>query len=240
MKFCYVDESMVPGEDEWFYLGGFIVDLDDALRLEDIVDEALDLNWVEQIEMETLKDLRRGDVFEVDRRRELSDNLYETLDEEISYTVCVVAVHQESLEKLKDDVVIYIQIFKLLIERFQFLLSREEEYGIIYIDSRDTDEDIQEAHYRLQRKGTQYLDFDNIVGVSAPIRDEFSRGIQLADLTLAGVRAHLQGLNSRYYRYIFPHMDRNPTDGSINGTGIKVFPKEAIPELEYHPDDTDF
>ena len=242
MRLCYVDESLVPGADEWFYLGGVVLPIEDALRLDDEIEAALELDWREDIQMDTLKDLRRGNTFSVERRRELSRDLYEHLNDTLDYRVCCTILHQDSLESITGEVPIYMQAFKLLMERFQWQLIRggEEDYGIVYIDSRDSDGDIQEAHHRLQQSGSSFVDFENIVGVSAPIRDEFSRGIQLADLIVAGIRAHFQDLTSRYYQYICPHLDRHPRSGEILGTGIKVFPDEGVEHLEYHPNQTSF
>lgn len=40
MKFCYVDESGVAGTDDWFFLGGFILDVADT-AFSDTTDRAV-------------------------------------------------------------------------------------------------------------------------------------------------------------------------------------------------------
>lgn len=240
MKVCYVDESGIPGEDEWFFLAGFIVDIEAAVRLDNEIDTALDLSWREEIHMESLKDLRAGDTFGIERRNELSDDLYNHLDSVMDYTVCAVMFKQTEMD-LEEENQIYVLAFKYLLERFQWILERTDEYGSVYNDTHRLSSDIQEAHHHLQRGGSDYLDFDNIVGVAAPVSDELSRGIQMADLVASGIKAHFFDIESRYYvDYFLPHIDRKPTTGDIMGTGIKVFPDGVEDSLSYHPNREDF
>lgn len=240
MKFCYVDESGVAGDSDWFLLGGFILDIEDAIRLDDEINEAIDLNWWEYEAMDTLKDLRKGSTFDIDRRNKLSDMLYEHLDSTMDYTICTIIFDQPEMD-LEEEEHIYILGFKFLLERFQKLLERTNEYGSVYNDTHHLSPDIQEAHHHLQQGGSDFIDFENIAGVSAPISDELSRGIQMADLITAGVRAHFLGIESRYYtEHLLPHVDRNPNTGRIMGTGVKVFPDDATRKLSYHPNQESF
>lgn len=241
MKFCYVDESGVPLEDDWFFLSGFILDIRDAMRLDEEIDAALDLDWREQFQMETLKDLRKGSVFEVERRNNLSDDLYEHLNEVMDYQVCSVIFYQPELDKLDEPEQVYITAFKFLLERFQFLLGRDRELGSVYNDTHQLSSELQEAHHHLQKKGSDFIDFDNIAGISAPISDELSRGIQMADLVTSGIRAHFLDIESRYYTdHILPHMYCDPRTGDIMGAGIKAFPNGCEKQLAYHPNKESF
>ena len=238
MKLCYIDESGRPGDSEWLFLGAFILDAEDANILPDEIKRGLDLSWREElvIQEETLKALRKGEGIDVDRRHELSGQLYSHLSDSIEFDVCCVIFYQPELDL--EPEFIFVEAFKYLIERFQWMLQWNNEYGVVYFDSHRLSDEIQASQAFLRSKGTDFVEFENIVEVGAPIRDELSQGIQMADLVTSGIRAHFLGITSKWYDdFILPHVRRHPSTGAIQGVGIKVFPDGVEDRLACDPND---
>lgn len=236
MRFCYIDESF-SGDRQWFFLAGFVVSVEDAVRLGDEITRALSRDAIEK--MDTLKDLRAGSTFSISRRNQLSDDLYQHLGESIDYKVFCVILQDSDGQKDEED--LHFGALHLMLERLDYLWDREGEHISVYTDSHSHSSEIQERHFQLQQRGTMYRDLEGIAGVAAPISDELSYGIQMADLIAAGIRAHFLGIESRYYtNYILPHVDRHPAKGTISGVGIKLVGDHSGPSLEYDIDRTSF
>lgn len=228
MQVTYIDEAYSQ-ERDWLFLSSFTLPAADNQNLKETIKDAFNiLRWRR---MESLKDLRRGETFDVETRNEMSRNLYEHLDEQVEYTVHLVALHQPSLN-FDDDSDVYLQAFKYLMERVQHYLRRRDEWGVAYIDTGENAEAVQEAHHQLAERGSEYVNFDSIAGLCAPLDDEYSYGIQMADLVGSACRAFMLDIEWRWFMdYVREHMDRHPRTGEINGTGAKIFPDDARQHL---------
>lgn len=228
MRLTYVDEAYSQ-ERDWLFLVSFTIPPEHDKKLRGEVYEVLDP--VQQFLMDNLKDLRRGSTFEVEERNEISKDLYSHLDDEIEYHVHAVAFHKDAMDK-DDDTEIYLQAFKYLLERIEHFLNRQDEWGVVYIDTSSKAPDVQQAHSRLEKRGSDYLDFDHVASLCAPVDDELSWSMQMADLVGAAVRAYLLDIDTRWLvNYVGDHIDRHPMTNDPLGTGIKIFPGDSAGEL---------
>lgn len=186
------------------------------------------------LKQDTLKALRSENIGGLDRdtRRELSDKLYSYLNDNIWYRIICVAMHQDELDQLDGEETVQFA-FTMLVERFEWLLEKLDtpDYGIVFLDTTSRIAQIQEEHSRISRQGSGYKSIDQVISVGAPIRDEYSLGIQLADLILTGVEAHFIDNFSYYYDNYFEEMMYGVDRNSIKGNGLKVHPEESYSEL---------
>lgn len=239
MKFCFVDESGDAGQSEWFWLGGFVVDVSVVAEFPEVI--LAPFNSPEQafIREETLKVLREDNtMYSREERREMSDRLYNHLDEQTDYSVFSVGMHQDKLDMDNGDE-IYRFAFTMLIERFDWFLEKdcEGEYGCLFIDTTSRMPEIQDEHNKIRTSGSGHKTIEQVVSIGAPIRDEYSPGVQLADLVTSGVRAYfVDGFRYYYETHLKPHIHRHPSTDNVRGVGVKIHPKSSYDELEIDPE----
>ncbi|OYR85444.1 hypothetical protein DJ71_07725, partial [Halorubrum sp. E3] len=208
MKLGYFDEAFTEGIDDWFLLGGLILD-ENSWEAVKNVERALDDDVQEKISgLEDLAD-PSSDIPREDRRN-ASDKVYQVLNF-LDYTPITIIVDQKSAlhwSKVDEPSDIYNIAFANLIERYQMILQNpgpvDDDYGILFIDERDDKSfrDLRNYHYELKESGTDFVNPENVAGVAAPLRDDKSNGMALADWMVSAAGTHLLKGNSRYYEYI--------------------------------------
>jgi len=243
MKLGYFDEAFTEGDDDWFLFGGLLIDEESWQPIERI-EEALDKEVREEFDGLTQIRKPKPDQDEALRKRG-AETIYDTIDD-IGYTPIVVLVDQtEALnwDKIENPEDIYMLSFSNLVERLQMALQNDapqsDDYGVMFIDERDDKSfsDLRDHHYAIKQSGTNYVEPTNIVGVSAPLRDDQSNAMALADWIVSAAGTHLLKGNSEYYRHIYDNFETHPKKNSVSGVGVKIIPGESISDLERHPDD---
>lgn len=238
MRLIYVDESGRPNDSEWLILSAFIVDSDNWSRLEPTVKFGVGEEVWHAID--SLKEIRKPGSSDYDfdqgKPLEISRRVYGLLSTSVGYHVIGVIINQDLYNpphwsNLHDDP--YIQAYTFLLERIEMYLGRKDKLGMVIVESRgrDDDQEVLDAHERLRREGTQFIDFANIVEVSFPLNDDYSLGLQLADWVATAIRSNfITDRNTEFYGKIKPHIDTGP-DGDIIGAGIKIYPDNAEDRL---------
>jgi len=132
-----------------------------------------------------------------------------------------------------DSDTVYATALTFIAERYQRFLSHYDSWGVIVLDSRRLDEDNHMRRYfdRIHTDGTDFSDLDRIVDGLLLGPSHHSLGLQLADLVVGSTRAAQIKLGdaSRYFRQLDPVFMRHPGDGELDGTGLKVFPRDSRP-----------
>lgn len=130
----------------------------------------------------------------------------------------------------RDEETTYRTALTFLAERFERMLTREDSYGVIVLDSRERakDDRLRRFFERLRDEGTEFLELDRLVDSLLLGPSHFSIGLQVADLVvgscLAGRRGHL-GDASRWHSLLLERcFARHPDTGEVDGVGIKEFP----------------
>ncbi len=133
---------------------------------------------------------------------------------------------------------VYATALMFLAERFQHLLSEEDERGIIVVDSRFREEDTRLRRFfgDLQEAGTPYMKLDRIVEGLFLGPSHYSIGLQCADLVVAATAAAERGvgLGGGCFKRLKPRFATHPATGSIDGVGLKRFPGAEQGQREHH------
>jgi hypothetical protein len=131
---------------------------------------------------------------------------------------------------------VYGTALMFLAERFHHLLTSEDDFGIIVVDSR-----VEEKDARLRRffgdltdEGTPYVKLERIVEGLFLGPSHYSIGLQCADLVVAATVAGQRGIGqgSGYFKQLASRLARHPLTGELEGVGLKRFPE---PEPREHP-----
>jgi hypothetical protein len=228
----FLDESGKP-DDRLFGVGGIAVRADEWPLLRRRWDEALAAaGWPLDKELKW-SGTRTGEV-----PPDVADAAYACLAE--CPLTCFVTLlrplagrrdHEEFFATEEDT---YATALTFLAERFQRLLTREDSYGVIVLDSRrrEVDDRMRRFFERIQREGTPFAELERIVDGLLLGPSHFSAGLQVADLvvgcTLAAQRG--PGDGSRWHKQLLPRFARHPDSGQVDGVGLKLFPDKVRPE----------
>ncbi|MFB6234918.1 MAG: DUF3800 domain-containing protein [Halopenitus sp.] len=239
MKLGYIDESGTEGEEGWFIATAFIIDSNSWMEYDRLPNE---IPQDVRTEIDYLKDLRHPqDGLDPDRQHQVSEEIYDRMSR-IGFLTISIIVHQPAASNFCDPGDMYNMAFTLLAERFEYILEDENEVGVLFVDERDdrTPRELQQRHYELKRDGSVYANFNRTIGAAAPLRDNESVPMSLADWCSSAVRNHFIRGRPVYYSKIIDHVQRHPSSGEITGSGIKIVPDDRVEELQFHPDNTDF
>jgi hypothetical protein len=133
---------------------------------------------------------------------------------------------------------VYSTALMFLAERFQHLLTEEDDVGVIVVDSRFRDEDTRLRRFfaDLTEEGTPYMKLGRIVEGLFLSPSHHSIGLQCADLIVAATAASERaiGQGSGYVKKLAPRFARHPQSGAIDGVGIKRFPDPADRPREHY------
>lgn len=123
---------------------------------------------------------------------------------------------------------VYATGLMFLAERFEHLLEREHELGIIVVDSRYREDDARLRRFfeGLQADGTPYMQLGQMVEGLFLGPSRYSIGLQCADLVVAATAAAERGVGvgRGYLRLLEPRFARHPVSGELEGVGLKRFP----------------
>jgi hypothetical protein len=126
----------------------------------------------------------------------------------------------------------YATALMFLAERFQMLLDREDDLGIIVVDSRFREQDARLRRFfaDLTEAGTPYVKLGRIVEGLFLGPSDHSIGLQCADLIVSCVAAAERGNGQArgYLKKLLPRFAHHPATGELEGVGLKRFP-EAVP-----------
>jgi len=127
---------------------------------------------------------------------------------------------------------VYATALMFLAERFHMLLDREDDLGIIVVDSRFRDQDTRLRRFfaDLTEAGTPYVKLRRIVEGLFLGPSDHSIGLQCADLIVSCTASAERGNGQArgYLRTLLPRFAHHPATGELEGVGLKRFP-EAVP-----------
>jgi hypothetical protein len=119
-----------------------------------------------------------------------------------------------------------------LAERFHMLLDREDDLGIIVVDSRFREQDARLRRFfaDLTEEGTPYVKLRRIVEGLFLGPSDHSIGLQCADLIVSCIAAAERGNGQArgYLKKLLPRLAHHPATGELEGVGLKRFP-EPVP-----------
>lgn len=234
MQLLFLDESGKLGEGGRFALGGIALRDRDWPELRDRWHETLAAHrWPLQRELKW-HGIRTGEVPPA-----LADAVYETLAAApVTAYVAVMDTDrgpgefppaEHAFFRSPEDV--YATALMFLAERYQHLLTEEDDVGLIVVDSRFREDDARLRRFfaDLTDEGTPYMKLGRIVECLFLAPSHFSVGLQCADLVVAATAASERGigLGGGYFKRLEPRFARHPQSGAIAGVGLKRFPDPA-------------
>ena len=231
MHLLFLDESGRLDQDGLFALGGIAVADDDWHALRDLWHDTLrESGWPLDRELKW-HGIRSGAV-----PPSLADAVYAALSR-APFTAYVALLDLErgrrdfpELFATADDT--YGTALMFLAERFEMLLQRRDDLGLIVVDSRFRDDDTRLRRFfaALSETGTPYMRLDRIVEGLFLGPSEHSIGLQCADLVVSCTAAAERGIGQArgYLRPLLARFATHPATGELEGVGLKRFP-EAVP-----------
>ncbi len=232
MHLLFLDESGRLDHNELFALGGVAVRDEDWPALRTLWHETLrHAGWPLDREVKW-HGIRKGEVPPA-----LADAVFAALA--VAPVTCYVTLidpvggaeayppSQYHYFRSREDV--YGTAIMFLAERFEHLLEREGEMGLIVVDSRFREDDrrLRRFFNELQREGTPYMRLGRIVEGLFLGPSQWSIGLQCADLVVAATAAAERGVaqGSGYLERLLPRFARHPATGELEGVGVKRFPE---------------
>jgi len=227
----FLDESGQLQERKLFALGGLALRDSDWHELRDLWQQTLsEHGWPPDREVKW-HGIRRGEVPPA-----LADAVVSALAR--APVTCYVTLldvelgHEVAPEFFSSDEDTYATGLMFLAERFQLLLEREDDVGMIVVDSRFREEDSRLRRFfaDLTKDGTPYSRLERIVEGLFLGPSHHSIGLQCADLVVAITAAaeRGQGQARGYLRTLLPRFAHHPATGELEGVGLKRFP-ERVP-----------
>ena len=231
MHLLFLDESGQLDKDPLFALGGIAVRDSDWHLLRDAWQQTLrGHNWPLDREVKW-HGIRTGAVPPA-----LADAVFKTLAN-APFTAYVTLLDLEpgrrdfpKLFATPEDT--YATALMFLAERFHMLLEREDDLGIIVIDSRFREQDAKLRRFfaDLTEEGTPYTKLDRIVEGLFLGPSDHSIGLQCADLIVSCTAAAERGGGQArgYLKKLLPRFAHHPATGELESVGLKRFP-ESVP-----------
>jgi hypothetical protein len=231
----FLDESGKPSE-EVFALGGVALKAIDWPLVRSRWDECL-----EAVEWPRERELKWSGTASGEVPPDVADAAYGCL---ASLPVtCFATVLYPQMggyeEFFGSDEDTYATALTFIAERYQRMLTVEDSYGVIVLDSRrdEMDDRVRRFFTRIQREGTGFAELDRIVDGLLLGPSHHSLGLQLADLVVGCTRASTFGLgdNSRRMRQLEGVFAHHPSSGEVEGVGIKYFPDSTRRDTRPRP-----
>jgi hypothetical protein len=225
----FIDESGRIDQDPLFALGGIAVRDSDWHLLRDTWHQTLlDHAWPLEKEVKW-HSIRSGAVPPA-----LADAVFVALAT-APVTAYVTLLDLEAGQALPqffataDDT--YATALMFVAERFHMLLDREDDLGIIVIDSRVREQDARLRRFfaDLTEAGTPYVKLRRIVEGLFLGPSDHSIGLQCADLIVSCTASAERGNGQAraYLKKLLPRFAHHPATGELEGVGLKRFP-EAV------------
>jgi hypothetical protein len=125
----------------------------------------------------------------------------------------------------------YATALMFLTERFQMLLQRERDLGMIVVDSRFREDDARLRRFfeGLTDEGTSFMQLGRIVEGLFLQSSQHSIGLQCADLVVScTASAERRNAQARgYLRKLLARFATHPATGELEGVGLKRFPEQV-------------
>ena len=217
----FLDESGRLDQDPLFALGGIAVRDSDWFQLRDKWQETLsDQGWPLDLEVKW-HGVRTGAVPDA-----LADAVFKTLAH-APFTAYVVLLdlelgRRDFPEMFATDEDTYATALMFLTERFHMLLEREDDLGIIVIDSRYREQDAKLRRFfaDMTEEGTPYTKLDRIVEGLFLGPSDHSIGLQCADLVVSCTTAAERGGGQArgYLRKLLPRFAHHPKASRVQAT----------------------
>ena len=230
MHFLFLDESGRLNHDDVFALGGIAVRDTDWHLLRDTWHAALRAHdWPLDREVKW-HGVRTGSVPPA-----LADTVFAALTT-APFTAYVTILDLElgratEHEFFGSDDVVYSTALMFLAERFHMLLERENDLGIIVVDSRFREDDkrLRRFFSQLMEGGTPFMKLDRIIEGLFLGPSDHSIGLQCADLVVScTASAERRNAQARgYLRKLLTRFAKHPATGELEGVGLKRFPEQA-------------
>ncbi len=224
----FLDESGTPGEG-LFALGGVAVRDRDWHLLRDRWHATLTAQrWPLDREVKW-HGIRKGEVPPA-----LADSVFETLAAApvtayVALLDCELGRELPQFFATPEDA--YATGLMFLAERFHMLLDREDDLGMIVVDSRFREEDARLRRFfaDLAKDGTPYMQLPRIVEGLFLGPSHHSIGLQVADLVVACTTSAERGTGQArgYLKTLLPRFATHPATGELDGVGIKRFPEQV-------------
>lgn len=227
MRLLFVDESGRLDQPGWFGLGGITLEERQWPLLRDLWQETLAAEgWPLDKELKW-HGIRTGEV-----PPHVADAAYRMLSAApVKIFVVLLDTRRGAVDEpgyFETPEIAYSTALMLLAERFQHLLAREDDYGMIVIDSRfrEQDERLRRFFAELTEEGTPYVRFGRIIEGLFLGPSHLSIGLQCADLVVAATTAAERGvgLGRGYFQQLLSRFAVHPATGEASGVGLKRFP----------------
>jgi hypothetical protein len=226
----FLDESGQLSERRFFALGGVALRDRDWHTLRALWLETLAAHsWPADRELKW-HGIRTGEVPPL-----LADAIVTTIS--LSPVRCYVTLLDIALgataepEFFRSDEETYATGLMFLAERFQLLLQRADDVGLIVVDSRFREDDTRLRRFfaDLTKDGSPYSRLDRIVEGLFLGPSHYSIGVQCADLvcSIAAAAERGNGQARGYLRTLMPRFATHPATGALEGVGIKRFPEQV-------------
>jgi hypothetical protein len=226
----FLDESGQLSERRFFALGGVALQDADWHTLRDLWLETLAAHdWPPDRELKWHA-VRTGAVPPA-----LADAIVRTIS--LSPVHCYVTLLDVELgagaepEFFRTDEDTYATGLMFLAERFQLMLQRTDDVGLIVVDSRFREDDgrLRRFFADLTKDGSPYSRLDRIVEGLFLGPSQYSIGLQCADLVCAITAAAERGNGQArgYLKTLMPRFATHPATGALDGVGIKRFPEQV-------------
>lgn len=246
MHLCFVDESGTPAKEGqpkpcFFVMAGVVIPEE---RWRSVADKFQGLE---------VRSKYRGEVkwryfapgnadesnpmraWDQPKRNQFREDFFKVLTDERSIRIVAGLCQCEAAYKLamvNDQHDIYFRTYKVLTERFQYLLqdisktSGRDTLGIIVADHRGTGDDdkMRKQHQRLVDQNLLHVSsYHNLVEGLFLAPSHMSVGIQFADMVAGAIWRKFEANDPYWYDRIKPSFRTSPTH-AIDGYGIARFP----------------
>lgn len=249
MHLCFVDESGTPakpnaGKSRFFVIAGVVIPEDKWHRLSDNLQKIKankgykgELKW--RYFAPGNADAANPMVnWPMDHRNKFRSLLFRLLTSDRSTRIVAGVCDAQlaySLSNVHEQADIYFRTYKVVTERFQYLLqdlsrsSGTRFQGVIIADHRGAGDDkrLREQHQRLvESDGAYTSQYPHLVEGLFLAPSHMSVGIQFADMVGGAIWRRFESNDSTWFDHIKPSI-RASASGKIDGYGICRFPKEG-------------
>ena len=196
----------------------------------------LEFFGTQEIILHTRKIVRNLEEYRILEDKKIREDFYNQLNsliQKLDFKIisCVIDLNRHKL-KYKTPKDPYFYSLYIIVERFVYTLNEENCYGRIIAERRNPKLDkALEFHFnRLQVKGTQYLDPNEInkriKSFELQFRKKNINGLQIADLIASPIGRRVLGKETKEDYKIIERKFRKNKDGKYRGWGLIILPKK--------------
>jgi hypothetical protein len=153
-------------------------------------------------------------------------------DLEITIVACAIKKQQHMERYGLDALDPYHLSLNILVERFCFVLGKQEKRGMLIAEARDTtlNHQLELAWLNTKISGTRYMqavDIENrIESLTLRTKKDKVAGLEIADAIVTPIARKILGRSSRINTEIIKSKMRKNSLGEVTGYGLVVLPKK--------------